>query len=71
MLLYCACDVFISVLVQWAPYHDRHVLPPYGLDSPVVEHLLRNWTSDQKKVIGVHCAASSSYYVSVFANDAH
>lgn len=34
-------------------YEEEHVIPPYGIDSPVVKHLLDNWTEDMKKVIHV------------------
>jgi hypothetical protein len=40
----------ICLLLQWILYTDSHVLPPYGIDSPVVKHLLDNWTDDLKKV---------------------
>jgi hypothetical protein len=28
---------------EWTEETDEHPIPPFGLDSPVVEHLLRAW----------------------------
>jgi hypothetical protein len=46
---------------QWVLYDESPVLPPYGLESPVVAHLLSNWTSDQKKVRPVSIACDNTY----------
>jgi hypothetical protein len=27
------------------------MVPPYGIDSPVVDHLLKSWTNDTERVI--------------------
>lgn len=34
----------------WTKELDNHPLPPYGLSSPVILHLLSSWTSDEQKV---------------------
>jgi hypothetical protein len=36
---------------DWDEYLERHILPPYGLNSPVIDHLLQNWTTDVDKVL--------------------
>lgn len=34
----------------WVKEVDNHPLPPFGLDSPVISHLLNSWTNDSQKV---------------------
>jgi hypothetical protein len=40
---------------EWSEYLERHLLPPYGLNSPVIDHLLQNWTTDVDKVTSSCC----------------
>ena len=46
---------FISASPQDAPSHwkeelDMHPVPPFGINSPVIRHLLTSWTQDQQKL---------------------
>lgn len=34
----------------WTVFNDEHPPPPFGLSSPVVDHLLASWTDDANKV---------------------
>lgn len=47
----------------WVPLDVDYPKPPYGLESPVIEHLISQWSSDETKVfiacVVVGCAASS------------
>lgn len=46
----------------WAEFTERHLCPPHGLKSAVVDHLLQSWTSDQRKmqylISWIECLAS-------------
>jgi hypothetical protein len=35
---------------RWKEETDDHPLPNYGLDSPVISHLLASWTTDVQKI---------------------
>ncbi|GMH60472.1 hypothetical protein TrLO_g7855 [Triparma laevis f. longispina] len=39
-----------AATTTWREETDHHPLPPFGLDSPVISHLLTSWTSDIQKV---------------------
>ena len=39
-----------SVLGQWEEVNEWHPVPTYGLESPVITHLLNTWTTDETKV---------------------
>jgi len=34
----------------WTLFEEEHPPPPFGLNSPVVDHLLASWTTDHNKV---------------------
>ena len=40
----------LAATTEWTEELCSHPLPPFGLDSPVISHLLGNWTSDAKKL---------------------
>ncbi len=43
---------------EWVPCCERNPVPPFGVDSPVIQHLLGSWTSDPKKL---KCGFSSLF----------
>ena len=40
----------IAAGVEWKEESETHPLPPFGLDSPVISHLLASWTTDAQKI---------------------
>ena len=40
----------MSNLAEWEELFEDHPLPPFELDSPVISHLLTNWTTDKQKL---------------------
>ena len=35
---------------EWIIEEERHPLPPFGLDSPVIQYLLASWSKDPQKL---------------------
>jgi hypothetical protein len=51
-------------LKEWTLETEEHPLPPFGIQSPVISHLLESWTSDAQKLKYV------TLWLSVLCSDA-
>ena len=43
---------------DWAEVTEQHPAPSYGLESPVISHLLSTWTTDTAKVQYAVCLST-------------